>query len=439
MLRIGMSSGSTTPAASTSASIVIRGRTLPLCAAARTASVSSFPRSLFATTAEAPATRPASATPSSTKSVWITTARLGLRSSTSNVRLIACVCGSSSMTTTRWTSSTGSMYQGWRRTGLPTMGGNSQNRLGGLRIYEAAADGVAGQVHAVAQAQLLEDVRPVALDGLLAQHEQGGDLLRGVAFRDQLRDLFLARRQRVFAVGPAVVGVSEEVLDQRGHRARVEKRFAAHRGAAGLDEVLVSRRLEHVAGRTGLQRLVQVLLVVVHRQNQHLRLGSTAAQLASGLQPGHARHSHVEDRQVDIAVDQALERLRAVAGFVDDLQVGLGVQHHAQPAPDHRVVVGQEDARLQRYHRPSSSIGTSRRISVPAPSRRPNASAASTIEARSAMPCIPLPAVASGGSPWPASATVSDTRSGPVCSSRSSAVAEPEWRATFVSASWATR
>src|SRR4051812_31814379 len=273
MLRIGMSSDSTSPAASTSASIVTRGRTLPPRAAASTAVVSSFRGPPVGTTAAAPAIRAASAKRSSVTAVWITTARLGLRSSTSSVRRMACSGRSSSMTITRWTSSTGSIRQGSLANAEAAMGGNSHKRLGRLRIYQATPDRVAGQVDPVAQPELLEDVRAVALDRLLAQHQQRRDLLRRVALGDQLRHLFLARRQRVLARRSAVARVGQEVLDERRHRARVEERLAAHCGAAGLDEVLVRCRLEDVTRGACLQRLVQVLLVVVHREDEHLRVG----------------------------------------------------------------------------------------------------------------------------------------------------------------------
>jgi len=56
-------------------------------------------------------------------------------------------------------------------------------------------DGVARQLDTVAHAELLEDVRAVALDGLLGHEQQRTDLLVGVCLRDELDDLLLARRQ----------------------------------------------------------------------------------------------------------------------------------------------------------------------------------------------------------------------------------------------------
>ncbi len=66
-----------------------------------------------------------------------------------------------------------------------------------LRLDQAAPDRVAGELHPVAHAQLVEDVRPVPLDRLLADHERLGDLAAGVALRDELDDLGLARAERI--------------------------------------------------------------------------------------------------------------------------------------------------------------------------------------------------------------------------------------------------
>ena len=51
-----------------------------------------------------------------------------------------------------------------------------------------------------------------------------------------------------------------------------------------------------------------------------------------------------------VVLERLLDGLVAVAGFGDDLQVGLGVEDDAQAAQDDRVVVGDQDARLERGH-----------------------------------------------------------------------------------------
>src|SRR5690242_17080084 len=58
-----------------------------------------------------------------------------------------------------------------------------------LRLDQPAADGVARQLDAIAHAELVEDVLPVSLHGLDADHQLLGDLLRRIGLGDQLQHL----------------------------------------------------------------------------------------------------------------------------------------------------------------------------------------------------------------------------------------------------------
>jgi len=69
-------------------------------------------------------------------------------------------------------------------------GGPASAEASGLD--EAAADRVARQLDTVTHPELLEHVRAVAIDRLLADEENFGDLLTGVALGDQLHHLELA-------------------------------------------------------------------------------------------------------------------------------------------------------------------------------------------------------------------------------------------------------
>src|SRR5919202_2569264 len=101
-------------------------------------------------------------------------------------------------------------------------------------LDEPAADRVARQLDAVAHAELLEDVGPVRLDGLLADRQQLGDLAVRVALGDELDDLLLARGERVLGDLLAGPRASDVVAHERALGAGVEERLAAHGRAARL-------------------------------------------------------------------------------------------------------------------------------------------------------------------------------------------------------------
>ncbi len=85
------------------------------------------------------------------------------------------------------------------------------------------------------------------------------------------------------------------------------------------------------------------------------RLGSQLVQLAGGLQPGHARHRDVEYRQVQLLIGGELERGGAVGGFGGHFEVRLFIEYVAQAASHERVVVGEQDPRLQPRHGPATN------------------------------------------------------------------------------------
>jgi hypothetical protein len=59
--------------------------------------------------------------------------------------------------------------------------------LAGLRLDQSALDRIARELYAVAHAEFLEDVLAVAVDGLDADEERIGDLLRRVRLGDELQ------------------------------------------------------------------------------------------------------------------------------------------------------------------------------------------------------------------------------------------------------------
>src|SRR4051794_33893163 len=155
----------------------------------------------------------------------------------------------------------------WVRILIPLAHG-THRRTRALRGDETAANGVAREIHSVAHAQLLEDVRAVAVDRLAADEQDRGDLVARMAFRDELDHLELAWSERIERGGVALAGPLEMLADQRGHRSGVEEGLAAYGRPAGVDEISISGRLEHVARRAGTQCLEQELLVHVHREHE---------------------------------------------------------------------------------------------------------------------------------------------------------------------------
>ena len=60
--------------------------------------------------------------------------------------------------------------------------------------------------------------------------------------------------------------------------------------------------------------------------------------------PSMPRHPDVHQDDVGAGPRGSVDRRRAVAGLADDVEVGLGVDHHAEPGAHQRLVVDEDDA-----------------------------------------------------------------------------------------------
>ncbi len=114
--------------------------------------------------------------------------------------------------------------------------------------------------------------------------------------------------------------------------ALVRKASSRCHRAYRADEVLVGLALEHVARGAGPQGFEDVVLVVVHREDEHAGVGELGADLAGGLQAGQAGHAHVEDAQVGPRLEGQGHRLGAVLGLGDDLEPAWRSSSRRMPA-----------------------------------------------------------------------------------------------------------
>jgi len=110
-------------------------------------------------------------------------------------------------------------------------------------------------------------------------------------------------------------------------------------GVAGRDRPdaveQVGRRdvLEQEPAGSGTQRRVDVLVEVERGEHQDPCREPGGDDLPGGLQAVHDRHPHVHQHDIGMQRPGHRHGLRAVAGLADHLDVGLGLQRHAEPEP----------------------------------------------------------------------------------------------------------
>ncbi len=206
----------------------------------------------------------------------------------------------------------------------------------------------------------------------LAEVQRGGDLGVRQAPRHVDQHLALAlgellepgrRTARRRAVGPA-----DEVGDEPAGDRRRQERLAGGDDPHGGDQLLGRRVLEQEPAGTCPQRVVDVLVEVEGGEHQHLRglLRLGPGQAPGRLDPVEVRHADVHEDDVGHRLPVALERLDAVGRLGDDLQVGLGVEDHAEAGADECLVVHHEEP-----DHVAASTGMRAHTAKPPPDRSP--------------------------------------------------------------------
>ena len=148
-----------------------------------------------------------------------------------------------------------------------------------------------------------------------------------------------------------------------------------------LGEQLRSCVLEEEAAGARLERAVDVLVEVERRDDHHGEriLDGRPGQRARGLEPVELGHPDVEQADIGPQLPGQRHGFPAVARLTHHLDVGLGVQDHAQPGPDELLVVGDEYADGHRVGRARGStavdhpamVGPRPRLEGPAEECRP--------------------------------------------------------------------
>ncbi len=157
-----------------------------------------------------------------------------------------------------------------------------------------------------------------------------------------------------FAVGEGVEtaaggGVGGEGLGEASDEAAgdggVEERAAVGDGAHRRGEVFGRDVLEDEAAGAGLEGPVDVFVGVEGRQDDDLEGPVGLFEDGSGGGKAvHFRHADVHQDDVGSVLAGGVDGFEAVAGFGDDVDVGLVVQDHGEAATHEGLVVDDDDA-----------------------------------------------------------------------------------------------
>jgi len=163
----------------------------------------------------------------------------------------------------------------------------------------------------------LEGVVEVGLGRVGADVGPLGDVSVGVAEREQLEDLDLARGEGFGAAISLLRG--GELFGERHDELRIDHHVAARHQTHGLDQMFGVARFEHVTSRSASNRFDHELAVVVGGEHDHADVGELVTDLARRFQPIHLGHPDVDERDLGRCAFDQVEQLLAVGGLADDL------------------------------------------------------------------------------------------------------------------------
>ena len=120
-------------------------------------------------------------------------------------------------------------------------------------------------------------------------------------------------------------------------------------GAYGVEELLRTGVLQQEAARAGLEGVEEVVVAVEGRHDDDVP-EVVGDEVAGGLDAVHPRHLDVHQHDVGAGRAGPFDRLEAVGGLADDLDVVLDREDHREARPHHGVVVDEQDRQRALHH-----------------------------------------------------------------------------------------
>ena len=174
-----------------------------------------------------------------------------------------------------------------------------------------------------------------------------GNLLAGVAQHNALHYLFLAFTETVPKWGITAGRrrrLRQQILKQRLRHCRMHIDFVPSDGPDGRQQFSIGRLLEHVTSRAQSKSLAHIGRILVHSENEHVRLRGGLFQPGEHCQAIYIWHPQIQQDDVWLQGSGLFNRFTPIARLTDDLHVGLGAQQHPQPCPQYGMVIGEQDA-----------------------------------------------------------------------------------------------
>ena len=160
------------------------------------------------------------------------------------------------------------------------------------------------------------DVGAMSLGGIHTDAEEGGNLLVGSAFGEELEDFAFTGSETKASAGE--IGRREIVGGRRSGDASGEVRLVLADGIDSGEENAVGIIFEDVAASTGFDHLLNEVVRLVHGEDEDFGGGRGGTDAASGLDTVEQGHADVEDGHVGFEFCGFFDGVAAVGRFGAD-------------------------------------------------------------------------------------------------------------------------
>src|SRR6266540_1527915 len=298
--------------------------------------------------------------------------------------------------------------------------------------------GIADQVGIGGDRHLLENASTVGAHRLGRDGQLAGDLRDGEAAAEPTHDFELAIGQQLVRGSlPAAIEMLGQLLRQR----RTDVLAAAIHPADGVQQLIRRMVFGEIARGTSPERPYRPLILRVNAQGQDPNGRVAGAQLPQSLEKQAAGHRYVEQHEIGGRGLEPGKQRRGGVRLTRNRHPRVRLHDAAEPLPDDRVVVRDEDANLRRRSGHGFATGIVTAIPVPCPGSPRIISVPPHASARSRMPTNPSdrsPLSDWGVNPTPLSSTPR-MMTAPTRRTDTSTRVALECRVTLVSASWMIR
>jgi hypothetical protein len=207
-------------------------------------------------------------------------------------------------------------------------------------VYKPVVDRIQREFEAVRDAEFVEDVVQVVLDGLLGDEKFFADFLVAETLGDELDDfLFAVAEQGLFAARAGFAGLRKCFHDFGGH-AIVEPDFSGVHAMNTFDEKIGGGLLQDNAARAETHGADDVAIVFGGGENDDARGQRIEIDFFEDGEAVFVGHAKIEEKNIGLEFGEKLDALRAVLRFADDDDVLVGIEKLAEAIAKDRVVVG---------------------------------------------------------------------------------------------------